>query len=83
MAAATVTGAQQNNVVGARIYRGADSIVFASNGDTWDTGLNDIDAIWLTPTTEEAFGFTVSGGTLTLVNTNAPVTFRGGVLGNF
>jgi hypothetical protein len=83
MAAATVTNQRQNNVAGSLVMILADTITFASNSDTWDSGLNSINAILLTPTTEEAFGFTVSGGTITLIDTNAPVTFRGGVLGNF
>lgn len=83
MAAATVTNQRQNVVVGNRVMINADTITFASDGDTWDTGLNSVNAILLTPTTEEAYGFTVSGGTLTLVDANAPITFRGGVLGNF
>ncbi len=83
MAAATVTNRRQNNVAGHLVMILADAVAFAANGDTWDTGLNSINAIMLTPTTEEAFGFTVSGGTLTLVDANAPVTFRGGALGNF
>ena len=83
MAAATITNQRQNNVVGSRVQVMADTITFAANGDTWDTGLNSINIIMLTPTTEEAFGFTVSGGVLTLVSAGAPVTFRGGVEGNF
>lgn len=83
MAAATITNQRRNNVAGALVMILADTITFAADGDTWDTGLNSINAIMLTPTTAEAFGFTVSGGILTLINTNAPVTFRGGVLGNF
>lgn len=82
MAAATVTNRQQNNAVGNRMRVGADSIVFAANGDTWDTGLNTIEEINLTCTTNTAFGFTVSGGTITLVSAGA-LTFRGGVYGSF
>lgn len=82
MAAATVSNRRQNNVVGARVEVMADSIAFANNGDTWDTGLNSINIIMLTPTTNTAFGFTVSGGILTLVSAGA-LTFRGGVQGNF
>lgn len=83
MAAATVTNQRQNVVVGNRVMINADTVTFASNGDTWDTGLNSINAIQLTPTTEEAYGFTVSGGTITLVDASAPITFRGGAIGNF
>ena len=83
MAAATITNQRQNVVMGSRVLINADTITFAANGDTWDTGLNAINVIMLTPTTEEAFGFTVSGGILTLVDASAPVTFRGGALGNF
>lgn len=82
MAAATVTGQQQNIVMGSALRRGADSVAFAANGDTWDTGLNIIYEITLTPTTNTAFGFTVSGGVITLVSGGA-LTFRGGVLGSF
>lgn len=82
MAAATVTNRQQNAVLGDLEYIGANSIAFAANGDTWDSGLNSIRAILLTPTTNTAFGFTVSGGTITLVSGGA-LTFRGGVLGKF
>lgn len=82
MAAATITNRRQNNVVGARVQVMADTIAFAANGDTWDTGLNSINIIMLTPTENTAFGFTVSGGTLTLVSGGA-LTFRGAVEGNF
>ena len=80
MAAATVTGPQQNAVLGNLRRKGANSIVFANNSDTWATGLRAIREINLTPTTNTAFGFTVSGGTITLVAA-AGLTFRGGVLG--
>lgn len=81
MADATVTGAQQEAVFGNRRYIGADSIAFASNGDTWTVpGIVSIDAILLTCTTNTAFGFTVSGATITLVSGGA-LTFQGGVLG--
>ena len=83
MAAATITNQRQNNVMGHLVLVVADTITFAADGDTWDTGLNSVNALMLTPTTAEAFGFTVSGGTITLVDASAPVTFRGGVLGNF
>jgi hypothetical protein len=83
MADATVTNLRQNVVVGNRVMINADTITFAANGDTWDTGLNSINVITLTPTTEEAYGLTVSGGVITVVDTNAPVTFRGGAIGNF
>ena len=83
MAAATITNQRQNVVVGNRVQISADTITFAADGDTWDTGLNSINFIMLQATTAEASGFTVSGGVLTLVNATAPVTFRGGVEGNF
>lgn len=83
MAAATITNQRQNNVAGHLVMVLADTITFDADADTWDTGLNSINAIMLTPTTAETFGFTISGGTLTLVDAAAPVTFRGGVLGNF
>jgi hypothetical protein len=80
MAAATVTGRRQNNVSGNRREVFANSIAFAANGDTWDTKLKTINAICLTPTTNTAFGFTVSGGTITLVSGGA-LTFMGKVEG--
>ncbi len=80
MAAATVTNQKQNNVAGNRRQIIAQSIVFASNGDTWATGLKQIDSISLTPTTNTAYGFTVSGGTITLVAAGG-LTFRGLVTG--
>lgn len=81
MPAATVTGAQRDHVFGDRKYIGANSIVFANNGDTWTVpGLKRIMAIMLTPTTNTAFGFTVSGATITLVAAGG-LTFRGGVIG--
>lgn len=83
MAAATVTGRQQNVVVGNLRYVGANSVAFAADADTWDTGLRAIRAIQLTPfgaASDDSFGFNISGGTLTL-DAGAGVTFRGGVLG--
>lgn len=84
MAAATVTNRRQNNVPGNRRKIYADSIVFAANGDTWATGLRQINEINLTPTTNTAFGFTVgtgaNAGTITLVSGGA-LTFRGSVEG--
>lgn len=80
MAEATVTGQFQNNVPGAKRQVGASSIVFAANGDTWTTGLKSVETINLTPTTNTAFGFTVSGGVLTLVAASG-LTFRGSAEG--
>lgn len=81
MPAATVTGRQQNVVVGSLRRVGADSIVFASNGDTWTVpGVKNIRQIDLTPTANTAYGFTVSGNVLTLVAATG-LTFRGGVEG--
>lgn len=80
MAAATVTGRQQDVVVGSLRFVVANSVAFAASADTWVTGLRQIRAILLTPTTNSSFGFTISGGTITLVSGGA-VTFRGGVLG--
>lgn len=82
MADATITNEQQNSVMGDLIRIGADSIAFANNGDTWATPLGHIFEINLTPTTNTAFGFTISGGTITLVSAGA-LTFRGGVTGKF
>lgn len=80
MAAATVTGKRQNNVPGNRRQIIATSVVFAANSDTWNTGLKLVETISLTPTAGTAFGFTVSGGTITLVATGG-LTFRGSVTG--
>ncbi len=81
MAAATVTGRQQNQVMGTRRYVGANSVAFAANGDTWTIpGIKGVNAFLLTPTTNTAYGFTVSGNVITLVSGGA-LTFRGGVLG--
>lgn len=81
MAAATVTNRRQNQVLGARRGIFADSIVFASNGDTWQVpAVKRIEAILMTPTAGTAYGFTVSGNTITLVAAGG-LTFRGGVLG--
>ena len=80
MAAATITNQRQNNVAGNRREVFADSVAFAANADTWATGLKTINSINLTPTTNTAFGFTVSAGTITLVSGGA-LTFRGGVEG--
>lgn len=82
MPAATVTGSQQVSYEGDQVYIGADSIVFANTADTWDTKLKQVNAIDLTPTTNASFGFTVSGGIITLVAA-AGLTFRGGVKGKF
>jgi hypothetical protein len=78
MAAATVTGLYQNNVPGAKRQVGASSIVFASGSDTWVTGLAVVEVIMLTPTTNIAPAFTVSGGTVTAVTAG---TYRGMVQG--
>ena len=82
MAEATITNRQQNSVLGDLVRVGADSIAFAANGDTWTTPLSTVYEINLTPTTNTAFGFTVSGGVITLVSGGA-LTFRGGVSGKF
>ena len=82
MAAATITARRVNHVLGDGVFVSADAIAFAANGDTWDASVNRIDAIMLTPTTNTSYGFTVSGGVITLVSGGA-VTFRGGVLGSF
>jgi len=79
LAAATITN-ERWQVAGNLRFVTADSVVFANNGDTWNTKLKTVRAISLTPTTNTAFGFTVSGGTITLVAA-AGLTFRGGVWG--
>ncbi len=78
MAAATVTGRRQNNISGNRRVVYATSVVFASGSDTWATGLQQVDVIHLTPTTNIAPAFTVSGGTITAVTAG---TYRGSVEG--
>lgn len=81
MAAATTTGLQKRRVLGDVRYVGYDSIAFAANGDTWTIpGINHVDAIQLTPTTNTAFGFTISANVITLVSGGA-LTFRGGAIG--
>lgn len=80
MAEATVSGRRQNNVSGNRREIIATSVVFASNSDTWTTGLKFVECIDLCPTAGTAFGFTVSGGVLTLVSSGG-LTFRGKVSG--
>lgn len=80
MAVATLTNVHQRTVAGDLRYVGADTIVFANNSDTWNTGLKHVEAILLTNITNGAFGFTVSAGIITLVAA-AGATFRGGVLG--
>lgn len=81
MADATVTGRRQNNVSGNRREVFATSIVM-NTGDTWDTKLKQVDVICLTPTSNIAvWGFTVSGGVITLVGGASPSTFRGKVEG--
>jgi len=82
MAVATLTGTFQHTVQGDVRQVGASSVAFAANGDTWDTGLSQIYSINLTPTTNTAFGFTVSGGTITLVSAGA-LTFKGTVTGKY
>lgn len=80
MADATLTGRQNVHVFGDRRAVGYSSIAFASNGDVWDTGLRQVESINLTPTTNTAFGFTVSGGEITLVSGGA-LTFKGLAIG--
>lgn len=81
MAEATVTGRQQNVVLGSLRRVGANSIVFANNGDTWTIpGVKGIREINLTPTTNTAFGFTISANVITLVAAGG-LTFRGGIVG--
>lgn len=80
MAEATITSPHLRTVMGSVVAQGADSIVFAANSDTWTTSLRHIYAINLTPTTNTAFGFTVSGGVITLVAAGG-LTFMGEVIG--
>lgn len=81
MAAATVTGRRQNDVDGRLRRVSASSIVFANNGDTLTVpGIKSVYAIGLVPTTNTAFGFTISGNVITLVAAGG-LTFAGGILG--
>ena len=81
MAAATVTGRRQNDVDGRLRRVSASSIVFASTGDTWAVpGIKTVYSIALTSTTGTAFGFTVSGNTITLASAGG-LTLGGAVLG--
>lgn len=81
MAAATVTGRLLNDTNGRLRVVAATSIAFASNGDTWTVpGIKNAYRIDFTPTTNTAFGFTVSGNVITLVSGGA-LTFRGAVQG--
>lgn len=82
MAAATVTGRERWFVLGNLRGVSCPGLTFAAHGDTWTCKLKVIGAIWLTPTTDAAYGFTVSGGTITLDSGGvAGLEFRGGVLG--
>lgn len=81
MAAATVTGIRLNDVVGRLRAVFRSSVVFANNGDTWTVpGIKTIYSINLVPTTNVAFGFTISGNTITLVAASG-LTFSGSVIG--
>ncbi len=81
MAAATVTGRRQNDVDGRLRRVSASSIVFANTGDTWTVpGIKIVYALNLTPTTNVAYGFTISGNVITL-SAASGLTFGGGVLG--
>ena len=81
MAAATVTGRTQNQVLGGLRAVYASSIAFAANGDTWTVpSIKRVSQIALTCTANTAFGFTISGNVITLVSGGA-LTFAGGVLG--
>lgn len=81
MAAATVTGRRQNDVIGRLRQVAASSIAFAATGDTWTIpGMKTIYTIDLMPTSNASFGFTVSGNVLTLTSGGA-LTFFGGVTG--
>lgn len=81
MAAATVTGKQQEVVMGSLRRIGFNSIVFASNGDTWTVpGVKTIKQLDLTPTTGVAYGFTIAANVITLASAGG-LTFGGGVLG--
>jgi hypothetical protein len=69
MAAATESLAR-DVIMGAMRGRCA-TLTFAGNGDTYDTGLRTIFSLAFTPTTNTAFGFTVSNGTVTIVSGGA------------
>ena len=69
MAAATVTNRRQNQVFGGLRVFSADTVVFASNGDTLTVpGMKRISDISYTPTTNASFGFTISANVITLVS---------------
>ena len=82
MAAATVTaGSALPDVFGRNRVKFYDSVVFAANGDTLTVpGMKRIRGINLVPTTNTAFGFTVSNNVITLVSGGA-LTFGGYVIG--
>ena len=81
MAAATITGRRQNQVMGGLRVVTADTIAFANTGDTWTVpGIKRIASIDMTPTTNASFGFTVAANVITLT-AGAGVTFIGQVSG--
>ncbi len=81
MAAATVTNRRQNQVYGGLRVFCADSIAFASSGDTLTVpGMKRISDISLTPTTNGSFGFTVAGNIITITSGGA-LTFLGQITG--
>jgi hypothetical protein len=81
MAAATVVYQGRRNVTGHTREVAYSSVVFANNGDTLTVaGIKVVRTIDLTPTTNTAYGFTVSGNVITLTSA-AGLTFQGCVTG--
>ncbi len=81
MAAATVTYQGRRNVTGHTREIAYTSVVFANNGDTLTVpGIKVVRTVDLSPTTNTAYGFTISGNVLTLVAASG-LTFAGAVTG--
>jgi hypothetical protein len=81
MAAATVTYNGRRNVTGHTREVAYTSVVFASNGDTLTVpGIKNIRSVDLTPTTNTAYGFTISANVITL-SAAGGLTFLGTVSG--
>lgn len=84
MAEATKTGPLQRSVRGDTQYFGWDSVAFAANGDTLTLPFKKLFSIDLTPTTNTAYGFTVSysgGNTILTLVSGGALMFQGGASG--
>lgn len=77
--ATTVTN-RKDSVIGNKRLVTA-TVAITTNGDTWATGLKQIDTITLDPTTNASGGATASGGTITFAVGGA-LTMWLGVVGN-